>query len=209
MNRSIIPLTLLLLGCRGASAQQPPLAPEPGERHLRNIRQLTFGGNNAEAYFSPDGRRLIFQRQEQRRQPAATSSTSMNVDGSGHAPGLQRQGPHHLRLLLRRRPPHPLQLHLRALAATARRRPTARRATSGRSARFEIYTASADGSRSAPAHPERRLRRRGHRVARREAGGVHQHPRRRHRALHDERGRERRPAGDPAGGLRRRGVLLA
>ncbi|HJX88197.1 MAG TPA: hypothetical protein VJ277_11605, partial [Gemmatimonadales bacterium] len=65
MNRSIFPLTLLLLGCRGTSAQQPPLAPEPGERHLRNIRQLTFGGNNAEAYFSPDGRRLIFQRQEQ------------------------------------------------------------------------------------------------------------------------------------------------
>lgn len=35
----------------------------PGESHLRNIRQLTFGGNNAEAYFSADGTRLIFQRQ--------------------------------------------------------------------------------------------------------------------------------------------------
>ncbi len=33
----------------------------PGERHLRNIRQLTFGGQNAEAYFSADGSRLIFQ----------------------------------------------------------------------------------------------------------------------------------------------------
>jgi Tol biopolymer transport system component len=33
----------------------------PAERHLRNIRQLTFGGENAEAYFSPDGSRLIFQ----------------------------------------------------------------------------------------------------------------------------------------------------
>jgi Tol biopolymer transport system component len=32
-----------------------------GERHLRDIRQLTFGGENAEAYFSPDGRKLIFQ----------------------------------------------------------------------------------------------------------------------------------------------------
>ncbi|HEX9284266.1 MAG TPA: M1 family aminopeptidase, partial [Nitrospirales bacterium] len=31
------------------------------ERHLRNIRQLTFGRQNAEAYFSFDGRRLIFQ----------------------------------------------------------------------------------------------------------------------------------------------------
>ncbi len=52
-----------------AACTRPPQAavfvpPEPDERHLRNIRQLTFGGNNAEAYFSPDGTRLIFQRQE-------------------------------------------------------------------------------------------------------------------------------------------------
>ena len=33
----------------------------PGEVHLRNVRQLTFGGNNAEAYWSPDGTELIFQ----------------------------------------------------------------------------------------------------------------------------------------------------
>ncbi len=32
-----------------------------GERHFQDIRQLTFGGENAEAYFSPDGRSLIFQ----------------------------------------------------------------------------------------------------------------------------------------------------
>ena len=81
MNRSIFPLTLLLFGCRGTSAQQPPLPPEPGERHLRNIRQLTFGGNNAEAYFSPDGRRLIFQRQEQ-VDAGCDQQYTMKVDGS-------------------------------------------------------------------------------------------------------------------------------
>ncbi|MCI0658564.1 MAG: M28 family peptidase [Acidobacteria bacterium] len=32
-----------------------------GERHFKNIRQLTFGGENAEAYFSPDGKRIIYQ----------------------------------------------------------------------------------------------------------------------------------------------------
>ena len=32
-----------------------------GEVHLRNVRQLTFGGNNAEAYWSFDGDDLIFQ----------------------------------------------------------------------------------------------------------------------------------------------------
>ncbi|MGZ3515495.1 MAG: hypothetical protein ACXU93_16240, partial [Thermodesulfobacteriota bacterium] len=33
----------------------------PQERHLANIKQLTFGGKNAEAYFSFDGKKLIFQ----------------------------------------------------------------------------------------------------------------------------------------------------
>ena len=33
----------------------------PGEVHLRNIRQLTFGGNNAEAYWSFDDDQLVFQ----------------------------------------------------------------------------------------------------------------------------------------------------
>ena len=58
------------------------LAPEPGERHLGHIRQLTFGGNNAEAYFSPDGARLIFQRQE-RVGEGCDQQYVMNVDGSG------------------------------------------------------------------------------------------------------------------------------
>lgn len=32
-----------------------------GETHLKNVQQLTFGGNNAEAYFSFDGSKLVFQ----------------------------------------------------------------------------------------------------------------------------------------------------
>ena len=31
------------------------------ERNLRNIQKLTFGGDNAEAYFSPDGKKLALQ----------------------------------------------------------------------------------------------------------------------------------------------------
>jgi Tol biopolymer transport system component len=42
-------------------AGQPFAKPFDGERHLKDIRQLTFGGENAEPYFSPDGRSLIFQ----------------------------------------------------------------------------------------------------------------------------------------------------
>jgi Tol biopolymer transport system component len=33
----------------------------PDERHFADIRQLTFGGENAEAYFSPDGTKIIYQ----------------------------------------------------------------------------------------------------------------------------------------------------
>jgi len=43
----------------------------PGEKHLRNVRQLTFGGQNAEAYFSADDKFLIFQHQD-----LASSQTS-------------------------------------------------------------------------------------------------------------------------------------
>ncbi len=55
-----------------ASSPTPPPAPttprfpiprraDPRERHLANLRQLTDGIENAEAYFSFDGKRLIFQ----------------------------------------------------------------------------------------------------------------------------------------------------
>lgn len=33
----------------------------PQEKHLKNIKQLTFGGDNAEAYWSFDNKKLVFQ----------------------------------------------------------------------------------------------------------------------------------------------------
>jgi TolB protein len=48
--------------------------------HLANIRQLTDGGSNAEAYWSPDGKRLIFQST---RPPYDCDQIFiMNADGS-------------------------------------------------------------------------------------------------------------------------------
>jgi Tol biopolymer transport system component len=54
---------------------------EPGERHLRDIRRLTNGGENAEAYFSADGRWLIFQATRDGR--ACDQQYVMRTDGSG------------------------------------------------------------------------------------------------------------------------------
>ncbi|MBI3666028.1 MAG: PD40 domain-containing protein [Acidobacteria bacterium] len=49
--------------------------------YLANIRQLTFGGQNAESYFSPDGKRLIFQ--STRDGAKCDQIYIMNTDGSG------------------------------------------------------------------------------------------------------------------------------
>ena len=74
----MIPIVFAALLQAGAGTVFPP---DSGESHLRNIRKLTFGGQNAEAYFSRSGRQIIFQRQE-------TDSTCdqqyvINVDGTG------------------------------------------------------------------------------------------------------------------------------
>lgn len=45
---------LLLLSFSGVWAQS-------NEKHLSNLKQLTYGGDNAEAYFSPDSKHLSFQ----------------------------------------------------------------------------------------------------------------------------------------------------
>ncbi len=34
----------------------------PEETHFKNVQQLTFGGDNAEAYWSFDGKSIVFQR---------------------------------------------------------------------------------------------------------------------------------------------------
>jgi len=52
----------------------------PGEKHLSHIRQLTFGGENAEAYFSPDDKKLIFQ--STRDDHLCDQIYIMNSDGS-------------------------------------------------------------------------------------------------------------------------------
>src|SRR2546430_12735819 len=57
------------------------VSPDSGEVHLRNIRQVTFGGQNAEAYFSRSGRQIIFQRQE--ADSGCDQEFVMNVDGTG------------------------------------------------------------------------------------------------------------------------------
>jgi Tol biopolymer transport system component len=98
-------LVAVLAGCAGgasaahssaqapaghSTAASPPSQPaagpdsliRPGERHFGSVRQLTFEGNNAEAYFSSDGTRLIFQRQVD-VESGCDQQYVINVDGTG------------------------------------------------------------------------------------------------------------------------------
>ena len=74
-------LSVFGLATRPAYAQAVERAPEPGERFFAKLRQLTFGGENAEAYFSADGSRLTLQRHE--GEGACDQQYIMNIDGTG------------------------------------------------------------------------------------------------------------------------------
>jgi Tol biopolymer transport system component len=65
LTRAAVALTLgaACAGPAGPAAGPQPAAPvgAPPRGHLANVRQLTFGGENAEAYWSFDGSQLVFQ----------------------------------------------------------------------------------------------------------------------------------------------------
>ncbi len=61
------------------TARETPLT-YVNEKHLANIRQLTDGGENAEAYFSFDGKKLSFQSTRNGR--ICDQIYTMNIDGS-------------------------------------------------------------------------------------------------------------------------------
>ena len=82
----ILPLVLSVCGAMvllppaHAQTSNPPDMATPQEKHLRNVHQLTFGGQNAEAYFSADGKRLIFQSSH--GDVKCDQIFIMNIDGS-------------------------------------------------------------------------------------------------------------------------------
>jgi TolB protein len=79
MKHGILLAFLIITFSSAVSAQNNSLAVE-GEKHLQNIKQLSFGGENAEAYFSFDGKQLIFQSKRDGR--GCDQIYRMNIDGS-------------------------------------------------------------------------------------------------------------------------------
>ena len=177
------------------AASGPPSLLYPGEeKHLRNIRQLTFGGQNAEAYFSADDRMLSFQHQGEGVPCDQIYTMPVDTpDGKPATPKLVSTGkgrttcsyifPSGDRILYSSThaaspecPPKPdysqgyvwpIYEHLQDLHRQARRQ------------------------RHAAADRRARLQRRVHHQPRRQAHRLHLHAQRRSRHLHHERRRQR------------------
>ena len=90
MNWYTISLLATFMLCGPVWAAEPPESPKPPqetkpEPHLANIKQLTFSGKNAEAYFSPDGYKLVYQstlEPDGKTLRSCYQIYTMNLDGS-------------------------------------------------------------------------------------------------------------------------------
>src|SRR5688572_33421184 len=87
MKSRLAPFSWLAIAALASSgAAREKAAPvDPREAHLAELRQLTFGGENAEAYWSPDGRELIFQST---RPPVACDQILLLAPAPGPEPQL-------------------------------------------------------------------------------------------------------------------------
>ena len=82
MTKSVFGAATLIVAAfhSATGGQGRPVSPQAGETHFANIRQVTFGGENAEAYFSRDGQWLTFQSTRDGR--ACDQQYVIRVDGS-------------------------------------------------------------------------------------------------------------------------------
>jgi Tol biopolymer transport system component len=79
----VIGLCVLVLAEPGYSAEvsaNKTKSPTSVDKHMSKITQLTFDGDNGEAYFSRDGKHLVYQ--SNREQYACDKIWTMNIDGS-------------------------------------------------------------------------------------------------------------------------------
>ena len=83
LSRALMAAALLSAAACDRAAPAPAVLvdAEPGETRLSNIRQLTFGGENAEAYWSQDGEWITFQSTRDGR--TCDQQYVMRADGSG------------------------------------------------------------------------------------------------------------------------------
>ncbi|RLW71342.1 MAG: hypothetical protein B6D71_02615 [gamma proteobacterium symbiont of Stewartia floridana] len=73
-------LLFILIYTLPLNAEQTPVLKKSDDRHMSNLTQLTFEGDNGEAYFSFDGKQLIYQ--SNRGGFECDKIWTMDIDGS-------------------------------------------------------------------------------------------------------------------------------
>ena len=169
------------------AGQQPPSAPV--ERHLATSGSSHRVGENAEAYFSPDGKRLIYQTN-----PGAPGTCdqifTMNVDGSNKSRSARADGQRaDTSSRTGSQSSTPRRISVGGMSSAPEFRARLRLAYLRL---YDIFRSAPDGSGTGRAHRVARLRRRSDDRSRR-PHRVHQRSRRRHGDLLDERRRLGRP----------------
>ncbi|MFL5398664.1 MAG: M28 family peptidase [Myxococcales bacterium] len=86
--RKLLLLEVLVAAC--AASQKPALRPRPDEPHLAEVRRLTQGGQNAEAYWAFDGSQLSFQARREGEQ--CDRILRMRPDGADPVPVSSGKG---------------------------------------------------------------------------------------------------------------------
>lgn len=95
----------VMVGCKQPSGEQTPSVNQdslaaaqdtlryPEEKHFKNVRRLTNGGNNAEAYYSFNGQQLVFQNDWAEWGNACDQIYVMPTTGTGKTePGMVSTG---------------------------------------------------------------------------------------------------------------------
>ncbi|MDX1764633.1 MAG: hypothetical protein R3231_09955 [bacterium] len=83
---------VLVAGCTPMTQMREATVALPSAGHLKNVSQLTYEGDNGEAYFSRDGRYLIYQSDRQGYN--CDKIWIMKVDGSGKTRVSPDRGAH-------------------------------------------------------------------------------------------------------------------
>jgi TolB protein len=96
LNRSLVVAFMSLVLPFVASAQSSDSLRYPEEKRLKNIRQLTFGADNAEAYWSFDSKSITFQSNNKNWGVGCDQIFTMPVEGEdlrdGHKPKMISTG---------------------------------------------------------------------------------------------------------------------
>jgi Tol biopolymer transport system component len=83
--KKLIACFIIFVFIKTAHAQNADSLIYPDEKHFKNIQQLTFDGDNAEAYWSFDDKQLIFQRKNEKENIMCDRMFIGNIPQHGEA----------------------------------------------------------------------------------------------------------------------------